>query len=635
MYNLAKLDLDAHDQNVELPTTLPVMKILPVLRFVNELGLSYPVIATMLALQLGITVFEGVGATMLLPLLELYSTGGEITGPAQQSIFWRAVNACFSYFGLPMTIPVLAAGTAAMLLGRTCIMYVRTVYKSRVRHGLLRDIRVRMLRDCISVSIERHDSSLLGELVNDVLVEAERAVRATSLAVMIVGAAIMIVVYMGLLTAISAQMTALVLITVIVEVILLRPLLRRTRHESFGYTDANRNFATHLSERLRFLRLIRLSGTEAAELETGRRQTNAQFDRALNIAKLNAFGTVILEICVIASLVGFFYLGDVVFDMSIAMLVVFLGMSVRLLMMFDSSLGKFQTMLGEWAGFAAVYERLADLDAAQEHDSGEMEFTGFVVSIHFKKVTAHYISRGDVAALDNVTLDIAHGQMTAIVGPSGAGKSTLIDLLPRLREPTGGQILIDETPLAAFALKSLRRGIAYVPQSPQLFNVTAAEHICYGRSGATEDEVRAAAELAGAADFINRLPQGYNSMLGEAGIELSGGQRQRIDLARALLQKSPILILDEPSSALDADAEANLREALSRIRASTDLTVIIVAHRFSTVADADRIVVIEAGRVTGSGSHEQLIRTNGWYARAYSKQQGSQIQIADPTVLVR
>ena len=212
--------------------------------------------------------------------------------------------------------------------------------------------------------------------------------------------------------------------------------------------------------------------------------------------------------------------------------------------------------------------------------------------------------------------------MTALVGPSGAGKSTLIDLLPRLREYQSGEILFDGVPQREFDSASLRRAISFAPQTPQIFNVTIAEHIRYGWPEASMDDVRIAARLAQAADFIEALPDGYKTMLGEGGGHFSGGQRQRIDLARAVVRRAPILVLDEPTANLDADAEGMFREALEKLRRETEITIIIIGHRLSTVMSADQIAVLESGRVTETGSHAELIASGGWYARAYMRQHG-------------
>jgi len=214
--------------------------------------------------------------------------------------------------------------------------------------------------------------------------------------------------------------------------------------------------------------------------------------------------------------------------------------------------------------------------------------------------------------------------MTALVGPSGAGKSTLLDLIPGLRHPQRGEIAIDGVPIAAFSLASLRGNIAYAPQQAQIFNTSLADHIRYGRPAATEEDIQQAAELAGALSFIAEFPDGFETMAGDKGGRLSGGQAQRLDLARALVRRAPLLLLDEPTSNLDAQSEEAFRQALVRVRATGDITIIIIAHRLSTVRDADRIAVIDNGIVEAVGAHDELIKQCAWYRDAFNEQTAPQ-----------
>ena len=199
----------------------------------------------------------------------------------------------------------------------------------------------------------------------------------------------------------------------------------------------------------------------------------------------------------------------------------------------------------------------------------------------------------------------------------------MIDLLPRLRLPQAGSIYVDHHPIGEYTLSSLRQAIAYAPQSPQIFDGSVSNHIRYGKYDATDEEIREAAKLAGADKFIGQLPDGYDTLLGEDAVNLSGGERQRLDLARALVRNASILILDEPTSNLDAESEEAFRQALRRIRNETETTIIIVAHRLASVVDADQIVVLNQGRVDAIGNHVELISQDGWYLDAWVLQEGS------------
>lgn len=232
--------------------------------------------------------------------------------------------------------------------------------------------------------------------------------------------------------------------------------------------------------------------------------------------------------------------------------------------------------------------------------------------VSFQDVTFRYPARPDTASLSGLSLEMAPGETVALVGPSGAGKTTVLQLLLRFYDPAEGVIRLDGVDISLLSPADLRGRIGIVPQDPVIFSTTAMENIRYGRPGATDAEVRAAGHAAHA-DFLEELPEGYDTFLGEKGVRLSGGQRQRVAIARAILRDPPVLLLDEATSALDAESEQAVQAAL--VTLSRNRTTLVVAHRLATVRKADRIVVIEAGRVVATGTHDSLIRDGGIYAR--------------------
>jgi len=271
---------------------------------------------------------------------------------------------------------------------------------------------------------------------------------------------------------------------------------------------------------------------------------------------------------------------------------------------------------------AAIFNFLDDQDEVQEAKHPQT-LKGFSDSIELQNVSFCYREQdthGEEArvVLEDVELTVHRGEVVALVGPSGAGKSTLVNLIPRFFDVTGGRILIDGQDVRAVSLASLRAQIGKVTQETILFNDTVRNNIAYGQPDVAFARVEAAAKAALAHEFILKMPDGYDTVIGEKGFRLSGGERQRLAIARAILKNAPVLILDEATSALDAESESLVQEALGNLMAGR--TVIVIAHRLSTVRRANRIAVLEQGRITAIGAHEELLQSSPTYQKLYRLQ---------------
>ncbi len=289
-------------------------------------------------------------------------------------------------------------------------------------------------------------------------------------------------------------------------------------------------------------------------------------------------------------------------------------------MMLAFSLGAMAELWADFQRAAGAAERVFELLHRQPAiaPSGGLKLPRVEGRVHYAQVTFAYPTRKDVPVLTDFELSLAPGEVVALVGPSGAGKSTIASLLYRLYDPLVGVVTLDGEPLPGLDPEWLRQQIGVVAQEPLLFSTSIEENIRYGRPLATEAEVHEAARLANAREFIDRFPEGFATLVGERGVQLSGGQKQRVAIARAILKDPRILVLDEATSALDAESEHLVREALERLMRGR--TTLIIAHRLSTVKDANRVVVLDGGRVVQSGPHAALVGEEGLYRRLVEKQ---------------
>src|SRR3984957_3436655 len=515
----------------------------------------------------------------------------------------------------------IAAAIAAIIIAVLGALgsYIANYYTTSVGQWVANDLRLRTYHHLQQLSLSYYDQHQTGALLSTITADVQTIQAFASGSTLDI--AIDMLTIVGMLFIMFWLNWDFTLIAVAITPFLLlfvsrfKKAVKKATHE---VRRQQSNIVSVVEQGLESMRVVKAFGRQDLAQEELGSVSRATVDAALKARRIKALLSPIVAVTVSLCVAVVLWRGSALIiagTMTAGALTVFLAYLTK----FFKPVQDLATMTNSIAQTAVGVERvqaILDADAITPERPDAREPKSLKGDIVFNKVAFAYNSESPV--LREVTFHIQPGQMVGVVGPTGGGKSTIVSLIPRFYDPTAGSIQIDGVDIRDYKLQGLRNNIGYVLQETVLFQGTVRENIAYGRAGATEEEIMNAAKLADVDEFVSRMPHGYDSIVGERGDTLSGGQRQRIGIARAIIRNNPILILDEPTAALDTESESMVVKALERLMKGR--TVITIAHRLSTIRNSDLIIVLKDGVVAEQGTHDQLMKLNGAYADLYHVQ---------------
>jgi ABC-type multidrug transport system fused ATPase/permease subunit len=565
------------------------------------------------------TLSEALGLSIFYPIVEFVQNNGDINVLISDSELWLNITNVYGYFGLDVTLATLIFVAFSLLLSRQLFMYIRSIYQIKLSTFIIKKLRNSMFKSYMQADSDYQDLMPIGNFTEVISMETSSSTSGILGVLGLITDFITLIAFLAILMFISWEMTIIASMVLFVTSFAPKVWIRQSVRAGRNVVDARIKLSSFLIDRVKSPRLARLAGIEFAENKEFSLITEKLRNSIITRGVLKFKTDAIMEPVVISLSLLFLYFSIDVLTMPLGQIGLYMLVSIRLLPVVKGILVRIQVIKSSIGSIEIITKIVEGMFNSREVDTGKIEVSSLNKSVKFDSVYFRHVGNKK-DTLVNLTLEIPAKRMTAIVGPSGGGKSTLIDLLPRLRNSDRGSIFFDDVLINNIKLSSLRGSITYTPQNPQIFNGTIKQHIKYGKSSATMSEVEHAAELAGIAEFIETLPFKYETILGEGSMRLSGGQLQRLDLARTLIRKTSILILDEPTSNLDANSEEKFQKTLQSILDKTNITIIIISHKLKGIMNADNIIVIKQGKVESIGSHDKLMSSSDWYKKAWNIQ---------------
>lgn len=584
------------------------------LRLIRELKIPPRLLALATLLSAAIALFEGMGMGLLYTVLVFVEKGADASSERSQEPL-RTVARLFSYLGTEITLFGLLVIVFLLILIRQGLFFAMQRLSVALSSSIVRRLQKELIAALLEAEIPFHLAHSRGAVISAATGSAGRAGTAATRILTAFPTVLLLVAYISVMLLISP------LIGFVLAGLLGVMVLAYRRNSKSGakigerLNQASRAFNVQLNEMIHGIRLIKLRAMESSM----RHRLNVIVNEVARITveqtRMTAIATATTQPMLLLAALFSIYVAVDFGGMELASL----GMAAFLIMRIAPGLTTVNALWHALAGDLKGYEYYRTILRAAQRDvhktQGTRVFEGIRDRLRFNRVSFSYRD-AEAPVLNDLNFEIGRGETVALVGLSGAGKSTTVDLIPRFLDPTSGQVTIDGVPLVEFSLSSLRRRIAVVHQNPPIFDDSIRNNLTFGRDIEVDEErLRAVLKSSACWEFVSGMPEGLETMIGEAGVRLSGGQRQRLALARAIYERPDILILDEPTSALDSISENVIQKTLRELHGS--VTIIIIAHRLSTVRSADRILVLDKGRIVDAGMHDDLKHREGVYKELF------------------